>query len=63
MDLFEDLIQHDYHISAGQFFGFHGSRTSQFPPDDNGVWETSEVLNILLQIFFSFLSNINFYCY
>ncbi|XP_015963031.1 geranylgeranyl transferase type-1 subunit beta [Arachis duranensis] len=21
----------------GQFYGFHGSRTSQFPPDDNGV--------------------------
>lgn len=24
-------------INNGQFYGFHGSRTSQFPPDDNGI--------------------------
>lgn len=24
--------------AAGNFYGFYGSRTSQFPPDENGVW-------------------------
>ncbi|XP_020231952.1 geranylgeranyl transferase type-1 subunit beta isoform X2 [Cajanus cajan] len=24
-------------LNDGQFYGFHGSRTSQFPPDENGV--------------------------
>ncbi|XP_022746949.1 geranylgeranyl transferase type-1 subunit beta isoform X4 [Durio zibethinus] len=24
-------------VTNGQFYGFHGSRTSQFPPDENGV--------------------------
>ncbi|KAI4352107.1 hypothetical protein L6164_006390 [Bauhinia variegata] len=24
-------------LNNGQFYGFHGSRTSQFPPDENGV--------------------------
>ncbi|KAH1045640.1 hypothetical protein J1N35_036424 [Gossypium stocksii] len=24
-------------LKNGQFYGFHGSRTSQFPPDENGV--------------------------
>eukprot|EP00256_Glycine_max_P058540 XP_014626691.1 geranylgeranyl transferase type-1 subunit beta isoform X3 [Glycine max] len=24
-------------FAAGQFYGFHGSKTSQFPPDENGV--------------------------
>ncbi|XVE52689.1 hypothetical protein DITRI_Ditri02bG0142800 [Diplodiscus trichospermus] len=24
-------------LGNGQFYGFHGSRTSQFPPDENGV--------------------------
>lgn len=24
-------------LENGQFYGFHGSRTSQFPPDENGV--------------------------
>lgn len=24
-------------FDAGQFYGFHGSKTSQFPPDENGV--------------------------
>ncbi|XAR66295.1 Protein geranylgeranyltransferase type I [Bertholletia excelsa] len=25
-------------LNSGQFFGFHGSRSSQFQPDDNAVW-------------------------
>lgn len=26
-------------FAPGQFYGFHGSRTSQFPPDGSKVWE------------------------
>jgi hypothetical protein len=28
-------------FDAGQFYGFHGSRTSQYPPDKNGVGKYS----------------------
>lgn len=30
-------------FAAGQFYGFHGSKTSQFPPDKNGVWKKFKI--------------------
>lgn len=50
----------DLGFGAGQFFGFCGSRTSQFPPeDDNGVW-TGFCTTIIICLFFGF-SSLNTY--
>lgn len=35
--LSKDHVWRSVCFSAGELYGFHGSRSSQFPPDDNGV--------------------------
>ncbi|KAA8539447.1 hypothetical protein F0562_026139 [Nyssa sinensis] len=32
------IPKNEAELSNGQFYGFHGSRSSQFQPNDNGVW-------------------------
>ena len=41
---FDFWLTHLKGFAAGQFYGFHGSKTSQFPPDENGVWKMFEIL-------------------
>ncbi|KAH1260787.1 Geranylgeranyl transferase type-1 subunit beta [Glycine max] len=36
-DLNDGIYANALGFAVGQFYGFHGSKTSQFPPDENGV--------------------------
>lgn len=44
-------------LAAGEFYGFHGSRSSQLHPDDNGVQEICYVPSFYVNDLLLILTN------